>query len=134
MIVMVFIMIANCIVQCDMGCMCKTTKWRLKPFWGRVWGVVVGVAWHLVHVICLLTPYISWIIPTEPCTLYNHCIPEYTFNHYMSNKSFNALGKIILQFCSWCCFTHHFIIVVLLKRDFNKVCKDVAKMLQMVES
>ena len=33
MIVMVFIMIANCIVQCDMGCMCKTTKWRLKPFW-----------------------------------------------------------------------------------------------------
>ena len=91
MIVMVFIMIANCIVQCDMGCMCKTTKWRLKPFWGRVWGVVVGVAWHLVHVICLLTPYISWIIPTEPCTLYNHCIPEYTFNHYMSNKSFNAL-------------------------------------------
>ena len=94
MIVMVFIMIANCIVQCDMGCMCKTTKWRLKPFWGRVWGVVVGVAWHLVHVICLLTPYISWIIPTEPCTLYNHCIPEYTFNHYMSNKSFNAFTKI----------------------------------------
>merc|ERR1711923_203114 len=74
--------------------MCKTTKWRLKPFWVRVWGVVVGVAWHLVHVICLLTPYISWIIPTEPCTLYNHCIPEYTFNHYMSNKSFNAFGQI----------------------------------------
>ena len=98
MIVMVFIMIANCIVQCDMGCMCKTTKWRLKPFWGRVWDVVVGVAWHLVHVICLLTPYISWIIPTEPCTLYNHCIPEYTFNHYMSNKSFNAFAMKYIWF------------------------------------
>ena len=54
-------------------------------------------------------------------------------SHYSHWRHANK-GKIMLQFSSWWCFTHHFIIVVLLKRDFNKVCKDVAKMLQMVES
>ena len=103
MIVMVFIMIANCIVQCDMGCMCKTTKWRLKPFWVRVLCLLHCLQHWLHGLATLVTNFVGvgpiFKISAAKCISsfwkdywYYSCYPYYSYYRNKSPTSIRAIN------------------------------------------
>merc|ERR1711978_409868 len=94
-----------CIVQClcDMGYMCKTTKWRLKPFWVRVLCLLHCLQHWLHGLATLVTNFVGvgpiFKISAAKCISsfwkdywYYSCYPYYSYYRNKSPTSIRAIN------------------------------------------
>ena len=88
---------------CDMGCMCKTTKWRLKPFWVRVLCLLHCLQHWLHGLATLVTNFVGvgpiFKISAAKCISsfwkdywYYSCYPYYSYYRNKSPTSIRAIN------------------------------------------
>ena len=107
---------------CDMGCMCKTTKWRLKPFWVRVLCLLHCLQHWLHGLATLVTNFVGvgpiFKISAAKCISsfwkdywYYSCYPYYSYFRNKSPTSIRAINPPTLLYvyqlphfrCHWTC-------------------------------